>query len=172
MGVVDLLELASKTELPDETGCHVQVGWQPGLRDEHLDRFEKRLGYALPPSYRQFLGHGDGCDFYGLSLLSASEVAVHDSGIIGFHNWGNGDFDCLKLSKRRKESGVFFMNHNPGVLVRIADTFFGWLQRVFEELCAHGTLAHPRDYRFLARDGVYSHVLETLRGVDCELNLD
>jgi hypothetical protein len=48
----------------------------PGASDEAIDRAEKRLGFALPPSYREFLTHHDGWPrfFDGATLLGTDAL--------------------------------------------------------------------------------------------------
>jgi hypothetical protein len=172
MDIDSLLNVVAETPIRDEGGELVHVCWNPPLSLEHIERFERRLGFCLPSSYRSFLLRSDGCVLYQLDLLSASETQLYNRNILAFHNWGNGDFDCLRLRRRAGEAPVFFMNHAPDVLVKVAKSFGEWLERIIDEYRRYGSIGHPRDYRSETRVGVYAHVLQALDGVECELNRD
>jgi hypothetical protein len=51
----------------------------PGASADAIDAAEKRLGFALPPSYREFLRHHDGWPrfFDGASLLGTDALGAH-----------------------------------------------------------------------------------------------
>jgi hypothetical protein len=51
----------------------------PGASEEAIAAAEKRLGFALPPSYRDFLSHHDGWPrfFDGATLLGTEALGTH-----------------------------------------------------------------------------------------------
>ncbi|WP_339730524.1 SMI1/KNR4 family protein [uncultured Gimesia sp.] len=107
-------------------------------------------------------------EIYDLEVLNFDR----ESGVITIHNWGNGDFTCIATPKSEFPEGtVLFMNHSPDVLVPIAASLSEWILKVVAEYQEKGALMHPGDY-FQSPDepGLYSHVIESLRGRDCELN--
>jgi cell wall assembly regulator SMI1 len=150
------------------------VRLRAGLERAQMESLERTLGLRLPRDYAQFLARTDGCELFGLTLMCASEVRLEyyaNERLLPFHNWGNGDFDCIDFRPRIARP-IVFMNHAPEVTVRIARSFEDWLVKIERELTKHGDVAHPRDYRNLTRRGVYEQVLKKLRGVHCELNRD
>lgn len=96
----------------------------------------------------------------------------NENGIITIHEWGNGDFTCIATQQSKYPEGtVLFMNHSPDVLVPIANSLSDWLLKVVAEYQEKGALLHPADYfRSPQEKGLYRHVIEALRGRDCELN--
>ena len=169
MGISELLAKIDTLEIADEGGDVCRVCWNDGLTAEQIERCEARHEIRFPESFRTFLQRSDGCELFGYDLLSLSGLQWYD-GLVAFHSWGNGDFDCLKLNSAGDPAPVLFMNHNPNVTVEVASSFDQWLEKMIAELQETGCVCHPGDYRFRTGAGIYSHVLDRLAGVDCELN--
>ena len=94
-----------------------------------------------------------------------------DHGVIAFHAWGNGDFDCIAtLASVHPEGSILFMNHTPHAMAHVAATLSEWIQQAVDEISVRGALLHPSDYLNCDRPGIYRPVLSALSGVDCELN--
>jgi len=159
------------------------------LRFENEDGEEKGVALNEPASIedlkagsKQFKLTDELAEFYSITngmYLFSQEIYDTDSlhyyqgyGLIVFHNWGNGDFSCIATKKSEfPEGSVLFMNHSPDVLVPIATSLSEWILKVTAEFKEKGTLLHPADYiRSPNETGLYSHVIESLRGRDCELN--
>lgn len=170
VSVADLMDAVREAELRDPQGAVLRVVLRLGAGFDEIARFEHSWRLSLPGDYREFLAYANGCSLFGLDLCSIQGVAVYrESGLLGFHNWSNGDYDCLRMQGGGAD--VVFMNHGPEVTVPIASSFFDWLTRIVAECRAHGDVLHPGDYRYSERpDGVYAQVLRQLVGVDCELN--
>lgn len=133
---------------------------------------ENRTGQTLPDDYREFLLCTNGAQIAGLVFLSADEIVSESEELVPFQSWGNGDFDCIRYTKSGAVQDIVFMNHNPDVCVGIAPSFLAWFDRIIEEVSkSRSDILHPGDYRGMqTRVGTYAHVLDALRGVDCELN--
>jgi hypothetical protein len=170
MAMDELLHTIDQLEIADEDGNPRPARWNRPLTGRELDALETRIGARLPASYRQFLMRGDGGDLFGLCLQGMAARVLVAPGLLTFHDWGNGDFDCLGLGPDPNQVPILFMNHSPEVVVRIADSFEHWLSSIVEELRRDGTVAHPGDYRYVDSPGLYAEVLQKLTGVDCELN--
>jgi hypothetical protein len=137
--------------------CHpLVVHVHPGAPEESLSKRERSVGVPLPVSYRELMALSNGMSLLGLYIMPIEEqVWYEDEGILSFHNWGNGDFDCIVLSGQRFPRGaIVFMNHTPEVTVNIEDSLIAWMSRVAEEIQRRGTLLHPMDYRTQRQRGV------------------
>lgn len=125
-----------------------------GLAPDRIDRWESDRDLKLPKDFREFLLNWNGADLFGLDIKSLESWAWPDPGLVDFHNWGNGDFDCLDLRKPGK-APVVFMDHETGCEVVISPSFGAWLRESLGELNSRGTLRHPMDYRDEADKGLY-----------------
>ncbi len=170
MSVTSLIHRLRELRMTDEDGQPCWVRWNDGLREEHLARYERSLGVVLPASFRAMWAFSDGCDLCGLMIQSAAEQVFLDGRLLTFHNWGNGDFDCLDFGRPGAEVPVVFMNHGPDVTAFVAASFEAWLAGVLDELLRTGTLAHPRDCMYRGGALLYAPVVQELAGRDCELN--
>ena len=149
--MLTLLEQLKQLTITDADGRERTAEWKVGASQEQMDCLESLLGVALPHDFKQFLSHSDGGFIFGLDLMGSMGIRANAQ-LIPFHNWGNGDFDCL--SPKGDKFEVVFMNHSADVTVRIADSFTDWLTRVTQELSRTGCLLHPGDYRHRRGSGV------------------
>ena len=158
--------------LEDEDGEPLEVLLESPLAEEDLDRYEQSIGVELPHEFRDLLLITNGMCLFGLAIMPVDQQTYfRDQGIIAFHNWGNGDFDCVAaLPSKYNDGTVVFMNHSPDVTARIAESLSEWLEKAVLEIQGKGALLHPSDYREGREQGVYQHVLESLSGIACELN--
>jgi len=156
----------------DEDGSSLHLKLRQGLSISELERYEKRLRIALPNEFKELLVYSDGMSFFGQTIMASEEQTLFaPQGILSFHNWGNGDFDCIAVSDHSYPRGsIIFMNHAPEVTSFIETSLLHWFERVVDEIQSRGTLLHPSDYKNREAEGMYGHVVEELRNVDCELN--
>jgi len=158
--------------LEDEDGEALEFVPDSPLGQAELAAYEQAIGARLPEEFRELLLYANGMNLFGLELMPIDQQSYFgEYGIISFHDWGNGDFDCISIAASPHPVGaVVFMNHSPDVTVRIADSLSEWLEKAVQEIQAKSALLHPTDYREQAEDGMYQHVVGSLSGVDCELN--
>lgn len=158
--------------LEDEDGNSLTLILNAGLSKHELEEYEAQLCTPLPEEFRAVLRYANGMNFFGQKLLSTHEQTFFpEQGIVTFHNWGNGDFDCVVVGASAYSVGaIAFMNHNPDVTTEISPTLSNWFDRAAAEIAKKGTLLHPADYRQRREQGLYGHVLSALRGRSCELN--
>ena len=166
------LDEVSSLALEDEDGAILKVSLESPLTIDQLAKYEASIAFDLPCELRELLLVTNGMDYFGLDIMPIDEQSCFpEQGIIAFHNWGNGDFDCIAASPSTYPDGaVVFMNHSPNVTVRIAGSLSEWLERAAGEIRETGILLHPSDYRARREPGLYQHVLASLKGIPCELN--
>ena len=171
-GIREILAGLHELQVEDEDGDVVRLLVGRPVSEEALQSYEARLGGRLPGEFRDLLAFSNGMNLFGLEIMPVEgQEHFSEQGIISFHNWGNGDFDCIALcSSGHPEGAVLFMNHTPNVLVPISPSLGQWLSAVVDELNEKGAVLHPGDYFVRNEGGIYAHVLESLRGIDCELN--
>lgn len=169
-----ILDSFRNLRLEDEDGETLEFSLDPALSEVGLIAHEKVIGVRLPGQFRDLLMYANGMRLFGLDLMSTDQQSYfREHGIISFHNWGNGDFDCVATSSSAyPENAVVFMNHSPEVTVKIEDALTKWIDRAINEIRKHGTLLHPADYRTRCAQGagIYEMVLAALDGIRCELN--
>ena len=110
-----LLSDFSNTSLEDEDGGSLQIVLRNPTSELQLQRFEESIGTSLPPQLRELFEVSNGLGWFGVEVLSISELLYYrEQGIIPFHSWGNGDFDCIATKESSYQEGaVLFMNHSP-----------------------------------------------------------
>ena len=167
-----ILDSFRNLRLEDEDGEALAFSLDPALSEAGLIAHEKVIGVRLPGQFRDLLMYANGMRLFGLDLMSTDQQSYfREHRIISFHNWGNGDFDCISTSTSPYPAGtVVFMNHSADVTVRITGLLSEWLEKAVQEIRLKGALLHPADYREKPEQGLYQHVLDNLSGVDCELN--
>lgn len=149
----------------------LRLGLRPPAAPEALDALRARFPLPLTGSYLAMLGISDGLDLFGVPVLGAvlppdtDADAVADLArrrLVPFHDWGNGDFDCLDLTKVvDAEPPVVFWNSEHENLFPITHGFGGWLPMAVHEIARFGRLLHPRDYedpRWADAQGVYESI--------------
>jgi len=170
--VAKILDAFSGLTLENEDGAPLGVLLESPLASKELDRYEESIGVELPDEFRELLLITNGMNYFGLDIMPIDQQTYYrDQGIITFHNWGNGDFDCVAASPSQYPDGtVVFMNHSPDVTVALAQSISEWLKKAAREIRSKGALLHPSDYRERREQGLCQHVLEKLSGIACELN--
>jgi len=169
----DILNDFLLLSLYDEDEESVQLILNESASEKVLKEYEGRITRAVPCELRELLAMSDGLDLFGLDIMPIDRQDLFETqGLLSFHDWGNGDFDCVVLAGScvGPEGSIVFMNHSPEVTVPIAESLEKWLLRVVEEITDKGTLLHPSDYRVRHEQGLYAGVLEALSNRDCELN--
>ena len=144
------------------------------LRDPRPgDQIDAALAGArieLTGTFREFLRHADGMEFFGVTILGAGPPEGDAPSIFHYptmlqyqlvpiHDWGNGDFDCVDLTKAVEgEAPIVFWDDQRDTTVMITHGFGKWLGMVVEDVQRYGKLLHPDDYRtpeFTGATGVY-----------------
>lgn len=131
----------------------------------------KEYGDGIAPLL-DLLEVSDGLDVANLHICSSDELFAYGHNMVAIQNWGNGDFDCLVLDSSLSAAligSVVFANHQPDVIVRVGTSIENWLENIGQELATRSEILHPRDYIKQPSDGVYSGVLDELRGHNCEI---
>ncbi len=164
----DIISQIVELTIEDEDGDEIGIELEEPVSAEELEILKEQI--PLNQELVDFLSLTNGMDLFSAELYDTDSLS-YESGVIVFHNWGNGDFSCIATKHSDfPEGSVLFMNHSPDILVLVASSLGEWLLKVTEEYQEKGTLMHPSDYRFRQESGVYSHVIEALRDRDCELN--
>lgn len=135
-----------------------------------------RLPRPLTGSYLGFLRATNGMSLYGTTLFGTTPPAEADQDrvadrvsrrLVPFHDWGNGDFDCLDLTKIvDDEPPVVFWNDHHDNLFPIAHSFAKWIPMAVHEISRFGRLLHPRDYyegRYENAQGLYESIANVER---------
>lgn len=172
MNIEQWLASMQDLALEDEDGNALRVRINSSVPEDELEQYESRLGLSIPLELRQLFMCSNGLDLFGCQIMKANEITCFAShGLIAFHNWMNGDFDCVATQTSKYPEGtVLFMNHSPDVLVQIESSLLQWMSGVVDEIREKGALWHPADYIGTPGRGIYSDVLQRLQGIDCELN--
>lgn len=172
--VIEILNSSQELELENEDGDALELEASTPLSEQDVKDHERRLGVEIPGQLRDLLMFSNGLLLFGQPIMSIQEQQYYPvQGLLSFHNWGNGDFDCIATSASDyPEGSVVFMNHSPEITVKIEDTLTAWLTKAIDEIRTNGALLHPRDYMTNSDsgEGLYGGVLPALAGVDCELN--
>ena len=139
--------------------------------DAEIAALAARLALPLTGTYLSFLRVSNGADLFGVKVSGASPEPDTNTDdytdllsrrLVPFHDWGNGDFDCIDLTKTvGGEPPVCFWNDETGNLFPICAGFGRWSRMAAFEVQTHGFLIHPKDYfepRYANAQGVYESI--------------
>ena len=150
----------------------------PGASDVAITAFAARFALPLTGTYVDFLRASDGADLFGVPVLGTRPEPVDPEAygevvqrrLVPFHDWGNGDFDCLDLTKTvNGEPPVCFWSGEGAELYLIANGFGRWTRMMAFEVATWGALLHPREYadpRYANAQGVYEGVANVRKTLD------
>lgn len=188
MSIPDLLaELGDKT-IAGADGP-LRLGLRPPADPAAVDAFLARLPRPLVGSWLELLRISNGLDLFGVEVFGVTppaDVNPEDAEelwkrrMVPFHAWGNGDFDCLDLTKVVEgEAPVAFWSEETGNPFPLTHSFERWARAATVEIELFGRLLHPEDYRhpkYANAQGVYesiANVKKTFYGDgDVEPHLD
>lgn len=121
-----------------EDGDEYKVELKPGLTDQQIDDLAKGLPTEqIPNDIRELLKFSSGFEFYGLE-----EVTFDGVGQFGFEEFfptsvqlagdGFGNFWILDISKDGQWGNVFYVCHDPAVIVKHSDNLTEFIKHVDE----------------------------------------
>ncbi|MNE54312.1 SMI1 / KNR4 family protein [compost metagenome] len=157
--LIDLIKYHSCEVFLNEDGDDLIVELRKGATIEDIARFEIDNGLELPRVLKELLLFSNGINLFGLQILSIQEMEFFpQSKIISFHNWGNGDFDCLSVGGDYTRGAVVFMSHTEDNLEVVSNSLMEWFAGVIAEIKKEGTLLHPLDYNERQTNGMYKKI--------------
>lgn len=170
---------------PESGGSPLVTALRPPADEAALAAWLATIPLPLTGTYLEFLRVSDGMSLYGVEILGTVPPAGTDREdlaemfkrrLVPFHDWGNGDYDCVDLTKVIEgEPSVVFYNDEHGNIFPITGGFEKWLPMAVYEVSRFGRLLHPRDYqeaRYADAQGVYesiANVKKTFFGGEPEL---
>ena len=162
--IVEILETYSSKVLLDEDGNQLTIEKSEAITVGDLQRFELYHGIILPPDLRKLLMFSNGINVFGVRVQALNEMKFYDSQmLLTFHDWGNGDFDCISVNSRSYYGSVYFINHSIAKNISMAITISEWISLCINEIQKKGTVLHPMDYLFRHEDGMYKEVFLKLK---------
>jgi cell wall assembly regulator SMI1 len=121
-----------------EDGDEYKVELKPGLTDQQIDDLAKRLPTGqIPNEIKELLKFASGFEFFGLE-----EVTFDGVGQFGFEEFfptsiqlagdGFGNFWILDINKNGQWGNVFYVCHDPAVIVKHSDNLTEFIKHVDE----------------------------------------
>lgn len=157
--------------LQGRDGVELRARRRPGATGSEIEALTARFPLPLTGTYLEFLRRSNGMDLFGIPVSGTEPDAETNADewlelckrrLVPFHDWGNGDFDCLDLTKSvNGEPPVCFWNEEMGNMFPITSGFGRWMRMATFEVQTHGFLLHPRDYldpRYADAQGVYESI--------------
>ena len=157
--------------LRSRDGGELRLGRRPPASEAQIATLCARFPLPVSGTYVDFLRQSNGIDLFGVTVSGTEpepETNPDDWGellkrrLLPFHDWGNGDLDCLDLTKSvNGEPPVCFWNDEMGNMFPICGGFGRWTRMAAFEVQTHGFLLHPRDYfepRYANAQGVYESI--------------
>ena len=156
--LIKLIETYSQRALFDEDDNKMIVEPIEGASLADISKFEATNGMEMPLDLKELLLFSNGMDFFGLHILSLEEMEFFpNTGMISFHNWGTGDFDCLSTGGDYPKGSIIFMAHAEDNTSQISNNLVDWFESIFAEIEEVGALLHPMDYQYSELDGLYKN---------------
>lgn len=154
--LVEIIESYRYQSLVDEDGNDIGIELVQATIKYEISNFEVKNRIELPSELKKLLLLSDGLLLFGIKILSLAEMEFFPSeGILSFHSWGNGDFDCLSVGVNYPIGTIFFMSHSEENITKVNNTMQGWFKEVISEIKKNGTLLHPLDYNHREAEGMY-----------------
>ena len=138
MTVTDQLKSLLNNTYVSEDGDSYKIGLLKGMTDGEIDNLAAGLptGY-IPNNVRELLRFARGFEFYGFE-----EITFDGVGQFGFENIfpssvqlghdGFGNFWILDVDSHGKWGNVFYVCHDPAVVVKHSDNLSQFLQHIDE----------------------------------------
>lgn len=147
----------------DEDENSLIVELREGVAIESITKFEINNGLKLPDDLKKLLLSSNGINLFGIQIHSLEEMEFFlRSRILTFHNWGNGDFDCLSVGGDYPIGTVLFMSHSEDNLALVSNNLIEWIIGVVAEIKRVGTLLSPSDYNERESEGMYKNILHQI----------
>jgi hypothetical protein len=161
--ILNFLDTYKNKTILDEDENKLSLILNKGATIKQLSDFEKKYNIELPEDFKNLLLYSNGLNLFGVEIRALDEIEyIDDAGILIFHNWGNGDFDCLALNSKYETGSILFMNHSPDVLMTVSPSLQSWLESVMQEIEKFGVLFHPSDYNCREENGLYAKLKSEL----------
>ena len=136
MTPTEILKSILTEQYVSEDGDEYKVELKEGLTDERLDELAKRLQTGqVPNEIRELLKFASGIEFSGLE-----EVTFDGVGQFGFEEFfphsvqlagdGFGNFWILDVDKNGNWGNVFYVCHDPAVIVKHSDNLAQFIEHV------------------------------------------
>lgn len=161
--LTDILEFYYKEIFLDEDENCLIVELREAASIEDISKFEIDNEVQLPEDLRKLLLFSNGLILFGMQINSVEEIEYFpQSKILTFHNWGNGDFDCLSVGGDYPKGTIVFMSHTENKLAIVSNSLTNWFVEVIAEIKSLGTLLHPLDYKIRGSEGMYKNILHQI----------
>jgi hypothetical protein len=157
--LVKIIENYRRESFFDEDENSLIVELRDGATIESIAKFELDNNIKLPDDLKELLLFSNGIDLFGIHINSLEEMEYFSrSSILTFHNWGNGDFDCLSLGGDYPRGSILLMFHSEDKLALVSNSLTEWFTGVIAEIKRIGALLHPLDYNERESEGMYKSV--------------
>lgn len=157
--LVKIIETYRRETFFDEDENSLIIELQEGVIIESITKFEKDNDIKLPADLKELLLFSNGVDLFGIHIHSLEEMEYFPhSGILTFHSWGNGDFDCLSVGGDYPRGTIVFMSHTEDKLALVSNNLIEWFTGVIAEIKRIGALLHPLDYDERESEGMYKNI--------------
>ena len=138
MTVKQQLELILNNQYESEDGDLYKVELLDGMTDEEIENYKNRLpGKRIPEDIEELLRFSRGFEFYGLE-----EVRFDSFGHFGFEEIfpnsvqlagdGFGNFWILDVDLKGNWNSVYYVCHDPAVVVKHSDNLTQFIEHVDE----------------------------------------
>lgn len=136
MTPIEILKSILTEQYVSEDGDEYKVELKEGLTEQEIDEIAKRLPTEkIPNEIRELLKFSRGFEFYGLDEISFDGV-----GQFGFVEFfpnsvqlagdGFGNFWILDVDKNGNWGSVYFVCHDPAVIVKHSDNLVQFIEQI------------------------------------------
>jgi hypothetical protein len=163
------LDSVTGRTLRSNLGRSLDIQLRPPIAERDVAALLDAAGVTITGTWREMLTTTNGISLFGVDVLGLGPAtdprsvlsyrAMLQYNLVPFHDWGNGDLDCLDMTKTMDdEPAVVFWDDKRDTTVMICSGFAKWIGMAVEDLERYGKLLHPDDYRtpeFTGATGVY-----------------
>lgn len=138
MTALEQLKSILNEQYVSEDGDEYKVELKPGLSDQQIDKLATQLPTGqIPTDVRELLKYASGFEFFGID-----EVTFDGVGQFGFENIfpnsvqlagdGFGNFWILDVDGKGNWGNVFYVCHDPAVVVKHSDNLAEFIKHMHE----------------------------------------
>jgi hypothetical protein len=162
--LIQIIKEYSNKVLLDEDGERLSIEIVEGAHSRELQEFEDSYRITLPKELKELLLFSNGIKIFGIQIYSLSECQLFENNmLLSFHDWGNGDFDCISVDSGLYYGKVYFINHSIANSIAMNISFSEWVFQAIKEIQDKGTILHPMDYLTRKEEGMYREVFLKLK---------
>lgn len=142
--LIDIIAKYKNVKLSDEDDNPLVIKFFKPIEHESIEIFERNNSISIPSDLKELLLLSNGFSLFGVEVLPFEEMEYfRNSGLLSFHAWGDGNFDCISLGVDYPLGAIVFMNHSEDNLALFHHNLSDWINELIMEIEDKGVFLQP-----------------------------